>query len=111
MIKILVACLIIILLITTTLGLHAKIERKVTNWLELSRLFYFILLTVSIIHTILHFHTLLLGDILWISYLILTYILMETAFRLKRETFGNPRLTATLFILLIIALGVGCWWL
>lgn len=42
MLKIIVAILIVILLITTTIGLHAKIERKVTNWLELSRLFYFI---------------------------------------------------------------------
>ena len=105
MLKIIVAVLIIILILTTTTGLHAKIERKVTNWLELSRLFFFLLLTASIVHTFLHFKTQLLSNLVWIIFLIIIYILMETAFRLKRETFGNPYLTALLFIALIIAFG------
>ncbi len=111
MLKIIVAVLIIILILTTTTGLHAKIERKVTNWLELSRLFFFLLLTASIVHSFLHFKTQLLSNLVWIIFLILIYILMETAFRLKRETFGNPYLTALLFIALIIAFGIGCWWI
>ncbi|MBB1080066.1 hypothetical protein H5S09_00425 [Limosilactobacillus sp. STM2_1] len=109
MLKIIAAILIVILLVTTTIGLHAKIERKVTNWLELSRLSYFILLFVSIVHAFLYFKSLFISDILWIIYLVITYILMETAFRLKRETFGNPHLTVLLFIILVIALGISCW--
>ncbi|MBD8086260.1 hypothetical protein HUK45_08520 [Limosilactobacillus sp. c9Ua_26_M] len=111
MLKIIVAILIVILLITTTIGLHAKIERKVTNWLELSRLFYFLLLTASIVHAFLHFKTQFFSDILWIIFLIIIYMLMETAFRLKRETFGNPHLTTLLFIFLVLALGISCWWI
>ncbi|MRN07618.1 hypothetical protein EAI26_09540 [Lactobacillus sp. 0.1XD8-4] len=111
MLKIIVTALIVILLVTTTTGLHAKIERKVTNWLELSRLFYFILLSASIVHVFLHFKSQLAGDILWVIYLIIVFILMETAFRLKRETFGNPHLTVLLLVALIAALGIACCWI
>lgn len=44
-------------------------------------------------------------------FLIIIYMLMETAFRLKRETLGNPHLTILLFIFLVLALGISCWWI
>lgn len=109
MLKIIVTTIIAILVVTTTAGLHAKIERKVTNWLELSRLFYFILLTASIIHAFLSFKSQLFADLLWIGYLVIIYVLMETAFRLKRETFGNPHLARLLLLALICALAIWCW--
>lgn len=111
MIKITVVTLIILLLITTTAGLHAKIEKRVTDWLEISRVLYFILLTASVVHLILRFSQQLWGDLLWILLLVVVYVLLETAFRLKRETFGNPHLTYLLFAALIISLISGYWWL
>ena len=111
MLKIIVAVLIIILILTTTTGLHAKIERKVTNWLELSRLFFFLLLTASIVHTFLHFKTQLLSNLVWIIFLIIIYILMETAFPPNPQTNPNPKHTPTHNIALIIAFGIGCWWI
>lgn len=111
MLKIIVTALIIILLITTTVGLHAKIEKRVTDWLEISRVLYFVLLTASVVHIILHFTTQFWGDLLWILFLIVIYVVMETAFRLKRETFGNPHLTRILFVALLVSLVVGYLWI
>lgn len=111
MIKITVTAIILLLLVTTTAGLHAKIEKKVTDWLVISRILYFILLTASVIHLILRFSLHGLGDLLWILLLIIVYILLETAFRLKRVTFGNPHLTHLLFACLVIILVIGYCWL
>lgn len=111
MLKTIVGILIVVLLITTTRGLHAKIERKVTYWLEISRVAYFLLLTTSLVHAFLHFNDHLLANLLWVTYLIIIFTLMEVTFRLKRETFGNPHLSLLLFITLLGALGISLWWI
>lgn len=109
MLKIITALSTILLIITVTIGLHAKIERKVTTWLEINRLLYVVLLADAIIYLILSWQESLLIKVLWILIIIISYIVMEVAFRLKRETFGNPYLTVLLTILLLGNLVLEFW--
>lgn len=91
-------------------GSKAKKEKHVTDWLILARLYFFTLLTVTIIKLILTFpHELWIGLCL-ILYLILMDAFMETNFRLKRETFGNPNRSYMAIFALVIALVVVTLW-
>lgn len=98
------------LIIANFCGSQAKKEKHVTDWLVFARICFFLLLTISIIHLILTFPThfgLGLGVIL---YLILVNIFMETNFRLKRETFGNPNRSYMVVFALVIALVIVTLW-
>ncbi|MGM9907014.1 hypothetical protein [Limosilactobacillus sp.] len=91
-------------------GSKAKKEKHVTDWLMFARLCFFILLTVSIVKLILTFpHNLWVGLII-IAYLIFVYAFMETTFRLKRETFGNPNRSYMVILTLVIALVAVTLW-
>ena len=109
MLKIITIISTLILIVTITIGLHAKIERKVTTWLEINRLLYVVLLADAIIYLILSWPALLLIKIFWILIIITSYIVMEVAFRLKRETFGSPHLAILLIILLLGNLVLEFW--
>ena len=99
-----------LLIIANLGGDKAKKEKHVTDWLIFARLCFFILLTVSIIKLILTFpHDLWIGLII-IIYLILVYAFMETTFRLKRETFGNPNRSYMVIFALVIALVAVTLW-
>lgn len=98
------------LIVANLAGDKAKKEKHVTDWLIFGRLCSFVLLTVSIIKLILTFpHAFWIG-LGVILYLILVYTLMETNFRLKRETFGNPnRSYMVIFALVIALIAVTLW--
>ncbi|HJA27317.1 MAG TPA: hypothetical protein H9720_03135 [Candidatus Limosilactobacillus intestinigallinarum] len=98
------------LIIVNLAGDKAKKEKHVTDWLIFGRLCFFVLLTVSIIKLILTFpHEFWIG-LGVILYLILVYAFMETNFRLKRETFGNPnRSYMVIFALVIALIAVTLW--
>ena len=99
-----------LLIIANLGGNKAKKEKHVTDWLIFARLCFFVLLTVSIIKLILTFpHDLWIGLII-IIYLILVYAFMETTFRLKRETFGNPNRSYMVIFALVIALVAVTLW-
>lgn len=109
MLKIITIISTLLLIVTITIGLHAKIERKVTTWLEINRLLYVVLLAAAIIYLILSWQESLLIKVLWILIIIISYIVMEVAFRLKRETFGNPYLAVLLIIILLGNLVLELW--
>lgn len=98
------------LIIVNLAGDKAKKKKHVTDWLIFGRLCFFVLLTVSIIKLILTFpHEFWIG-LGVILYLILVYAFMETNFRLKRETFGNPnRSYMVIFALVIALIAVTLW--
>lgn len=91
-------------------GNKAQKEKHVTDWLIFARLCFFVLLTVSIVRLILIFPNELGSGIGLIIYLILVYAFMETNFRLKRETFGNPNRSYIVIFALVIALIAGTLW-
>ncbi|MGM9981724.1 MAG: hypothetical protein ACI33L_00495 [Limosilactobacillus sp.] len=91
-------------------GNKAKKEKHVTDWLIFARLCSFALLTVSIVKLILTFpHNFWVGLGI-IIYLIVVYAFMETTFRLKRETFGNPNRSYMVIFALVIALVAVTLW-
>lgn len=104
--SILSSILAIILLVSVVAGLHARTEKYVTYGLELSRLMAFILLALTIYLTLAHVQPHLWLGIVSVAWQFLTLLLLESAFRRKRETFGSPRLSAlsTLAGLVIIIL-------
>jgi membrane-associated phospholipid phosphatase len=108
MLKIIAATATIILIIINICGSHAKQEKHVSDCLVIGRITLFILLTTAIVHLILRFPAFWWLNLLWIIYVIFLDILLETSFRLKRETFGSPHranmLTGALVLALIIIL-------
>lgn len=111
MLKTIATIMIVILIISNIGGNHAKQEKHVADFLIISRISNFILLTVSIIHLIIRFPKFWWLNLLWIIYLILIDMLLETTFRLKRETFGSPHRSHLLTAALIIALIIVIIWL
>lgn len=111
MFKIIATILLIALIVINLGGSHAKKEKYVTDFLIIGRVCLFILLTTSIIHLILHLHTSGWFSFFWLLYMILINILVETNFRLKRETFGSPIRSSLLTVLLVVALIVAVGWL
>lgn len=91
MLNLLILFSIIILLISSTAGLHAKMEKHVTDWLIITRCFFFILLTCQIIQLLITWKTGLLANFIWLIISLLLFVLTANAFREKIVTFGNPR--------------------
>ena len=73
----------IALFVTAFMGLHAKIEKRVSDWFVLTRL----ALIVAAI----------------------TALAIEAAFRQKRETFGSPWLFGATYLILIINVIINIW--
>lgn len=95
---------IIILLISSTAGLHAKMEKHVNDWLIITRCFFFILLTCQIVQLFLTWKTRLLVNFIWLIVSIILFALTANAFREKIVTFGNPRHSRIVFAGMIIEL-------
>lgn len=104
MLKLTVEAMVIILLFANFFGNRCKKEKHVSDWLGIARVAFFILLALSVVKLILNFPVVLILNILWLLYLIATYIFLENTFRLKRETFGNPLRATGVTIALVVAL-------
>lgn len=104
----LTVALAVLLLVTVIWGLYARTEKYVTYGLVSSRLLLFILLALSLYLTVANFHTQLLLGVVRICWQFFTLLLLEIAFRRKRQTFGSPRLSLLLIlaVLVIIILAV-----
>lgn len=92
----------IALFITTFGGLHAKMEKRVSNWLVLTRL-TLIIAAITALATLLMFNQLHL--ILFISRLVWLLVILffiEASFRQKRETFGRPWLFGITYLILLV---------
>lgn len=111
MFKIIATIMLIALIVINLGGSHAKKEKHVADFLIIGRVCLFVLLTTSVIHLILHLHTSGWFSFFWLLYMILINILVETTFRLKRETFGNPARSSLLTVLLVVALIIAVGWL
>ena len=106
MLNLLILFAIVSLFISSTAGLHAKMEKHVSNWLTITRCFFFILLTCQIIQLFLTWKTSLLANLIWLVISIVLFILTANAFREKIVTFGNPRHSRLVFAGMIINLGL-----
>lgn len=104
MLNLLILFAIIILFISSTAGLHAKMEKHVSNWLIITRCFFFILLTCQIVQLFLTWKTSLLVNLIWLIISIILFILTANAFREKIVTFGNPRHSRLVLVGMIINL-------
>ncbi|MBB1086812.1 hypothetical protein [Limosilactobacillus fastidiosus] len=91
MLNLLILFASIILLIASTTGLHAKMEKHVNTCLIITRCFFFILLTCQIIQLFLTWKTRLLTNLIWLIFSIMLFAFTANAFREKIVTFGNPR--------------------
>lgn len=109
MLRMIAIIMVVLLIIANHFGSRAKKEKIVSNWLVIARICFFVLLTVAIVHFILTLSTYWWLKLIGIIYLILVDILMETNFRLKRETFGDPNraygVTAALVVALLVIIG------
>ncbi len=104
MLRMIAIIMVLLLIIANHFGSRAKQEKHVSDWLVIARVCFFVLLTVVIVHLILTFKVYWWLKMLGIIYLILVDILMETNFRLKRETFGNPNRSYVVTAALVVAL-------
>ncbi|MBD7895426.1 hypothetical protein H9564_06935 [Limosilactobacillus sp. Sa3CUN2] len=104
MLNLLIPFAIIILLIFSTTGLHAKMEKHVNDCLIITRCFFFILLTCQIIQLFLTWKTQLLVNLIWLIFSIVLFAFTANAFREKIVTFGNPRHSRLVFGGMIINL-------
>lgn len=102
MLNLLILFTIIVLLITSTAGLHAKMEKHVSDWLVITRCLFFALLTCQIVQIFLDWRTRLLVYFLWLCYSVILYAFTENDFREKAVTFGNPRHDRLVFTGLVL---------
>ncbi|MDO4903457.1 MAG: hypothetical protein Q3959_04270 [Limosilactobacillus sp.] len=106
MVKIVALAMSLMLIIANICGNNSKKEKHVANWLIISRVAFFIFLAVSVVKLIRNYPVVVYLNILWLLYLTVVYIFMESTFRLKRETFGNPHrshlVTAALLISFVV---------
>ena len=99
----------IALFITVFMGLHAKREKRVSDWFVLTRLALIVAAITALATTLMFFHLHLLlfvGRIIW---LLIALFAIEAAFRQKRETFGNPWLFFATYLILIINVVINIW--
>lgn len=95
---------IILLLISSISGLHAKMEKHVSDCLVITRCLFFVLLTCQIIQLFLTWKTRLLVNFIWLLFSIVLYAFTENAFREKMVTFGNPRHSRVVLLGMVIDL-------
>ncbi|NME34108.1 hypothetical protein HF864_04820 [Lactobacillus sp. MRS-253-APC-2B] len=99
----------IALFITVFMGLHAKMEKRVSDWFVLTCLALIVAAITALATTLMFFHLhplLFVGRIIW---LLIALFAIEAAFRQKRETFGNPWLFFATYLILIINVVINIW--
>lgn len=99
----------IALFITVFMGLHVKMEKRVSDWFVLTRLALIVAAITALATTLMFFHLhplLFVGRIIW---LLIALFAIEAAFRQKRETFGNPWLFFATYLILIINVVINIW--
>lgn len=96
--------LAVLMLVTVVWGLRAQTEKYVTYGLVSSRILVFALLAVTIFMTLANFRIRPVLGIIRILWQFFTLLLMEIAFRQKRQTFGNPRLSSLLVLAVLIVI-------
>lgn len=96
--------LAVLMLGTVIWGLRAKTEKYVTYGLVSSRILVFALLAVTIYMTLANIHVHPVLGVVRILWQFFTLLLMESAFRQKRQTFGNPRLSSLLILAVLIVI-------
>lgn len=99
----------IALFVTAFMGLHAKMEKRVSDWFVLTRLALIVVAITALATTLMFFrlHPLLfIGRIIW---LLVALLAIEAAFRQKRETFGSPWLFGATYLILIINVIINIW--
>lgn len=103
----------IALFVTAFMGLHAKMEKRVSDWFVLTRLALIVAAITALATTLMFFrlHPLLfVGRIIWLLVVLLVVLLaIEAAFRQKRETFGSPWLFGATYLILIINVIINIW--
>ena len=96
--------LAILLLAATAFGLHAKTEKYVTYGLIASRILIFAVLVTTIVSTASNFPAGLWIGIVRVVWQFLTSLMLESAYRRKRQTFGSPRLSGLSLVAILIVL-------
>ena len=99
----------IALFITVFMGLHAKMEKRVSDWFVLTRLALIVAAITALATTLMFFHLHLLLFVGRISWLLIALFAIEAAFRQQRETFGNPWLFFATCLILVINVVINIW--
>lgn len=103
-VSILTVIFAVLLLGTVVWGLRAQTEKYVTYGLVASRLLLLALIALTLYLTLANLHGELALGIINLVWQFITLVLLESAFRRKRQTFGSPRLSSLLIVAVLITI-------
>lgn len=96
----------LIFLICLHMGLSAKVEKRVSKWLVLERIFISLLLIGKIVQMLRNINNSWGINLVQVLILIVVMILSEMGFRRKRLTFGDPYLNRVIEVISLAAIVV-----